>query len=323
MNRRVFLAGGAAALLATGRRSFASNFPAQPIRIMVMYPAGGGADSLNRVIAEKLTKELGQPVIVDNRPGAAGALAARAVLSAAPDGHTLLHAGAPIMTLAPKLVPDTPYKPDDFVPVASYVLTHYLLVARADFAPNTLQELVALAKQKPGELACGNWGPTSITRVTAEMLSQRTGIRLSHIPYRGEAPLTTDLLGGQVPLGWITLPAATEHIKAGKLRAFGVASQSRVALLPEVPTFIEQGLADFNVVGWSGLFAPKGTPGDVIARLHVEVERAKAAPDVAARLRNLGLDSLSLSAEAFGDMVRRENERLAAVLDIVAAEIKK
>ncbi len=188
---------------------------------------------------------------------------------------------------------------------------------------NDLGALLALAKQKPGEIGCGNWGPISITRAISEMLSMRTGAKFLNVPYRGEAPLTTDLLGGQVSLGWITLPVATEHIKAGRLKGIGVASASRNPLLPDVPTFVEQGLADFTFVGWSGLFALKGTPPAIVDRLHAEVDKAVASPDVAAKLKNLGLDPMTLTADAFGEVVKRENQRLAPVLDVLAAEMKK
>lgn len=301
----------------------AENFPSKPIRIFVMFPAGGGADSLNRVIGEQLSRQLGQSVIVDNQPGGAGVIAVRALLNAEPDGHTILHTNTTIASLTPKLVANVPYSIDDLVPVAGLVETRYLLLAREDFPANNFKELIALAKKGADKLACGDWGPTSMTRVVSTMLNMRTDTKFSYIPYRGEAPLTTDLLGGQVPLGWVTLPSATEHVKSGKLKAFGIAAPTRSELVPGVPTFIELGLKDFTVSGWSGYFARKGTPVAIVNKLHAEVAKALKVPEVATRLQNLGLDRLLLSTDEFADLVKRENERLDEALELMAKDTKK
>lgn len=298
----------------------AEDFPTKSIRIIVMFPAGGGADSLNRLIGEQLSRQMGVPVVVDNQSGGAGVIAVRELLNAEPDGHTILHTNTTIAALTPKLVANVPYSIDDMVPVAGLVETRYLLLAREDFPADTFEELITLAKKDPGQLAVGDWGPTSMTRVVSTLLNMRTDTKFSYIPYRGEAPLTTDLLGGQVPLGWVTLPSATEHVKSGKLKAFGLAAPKRSDLVPDVPTFIELGLDEFVVSGWSGYFVREGTPAPIVELLHAEVEKALQAPDVAARLENLGLTPLHMSTDEFSEFVTQENARLDAPLEVMAKE---
>ncbi|MCC6472719.1 MAG: tripartite tricarboxylate transporter substrate binding protein [Burkholderiales bacterium] len=312
----------AALCLAVPGHALAQAFPGKPVRIVLMYPPGGGADALNRTVAEKLSPLLGQPVVVDNRPGGGGVIAAEAVARAAPDGHTLLHAGPPIMTLTPALVQKVPYDPKAFVPVAALTITQYLLLARAQFPAGNLRELSAEAKARPGRIDYGTWGQGSITHVAGEMLNHRAGLDLAAVPYKGEAQVIQDLLGGQIPLGWATLPVATQHIRSGRLKAIGIASPARYELLPEVPTFIEQGLADFALLGWSGIVAPPGTPRDITTRLNADINAALRDAAVQERLGKMGLTIIAQSAEQFGELIRSDIGRVAPVLKAIAPKLR-
>lgn len=299
----------------------AQAYPTKPVRIVLMYPPGGGADAMNRTVAEKLSQQLGQPVLVENRPGGGGVIAAEAVARAAPDGYTLLHAGPPIMTLTPALQ-KVPYDPKAFVPVAALTITHYLLLARPEFPAANLRELTAAAKSQPGRLNYGTWGLGSFTHVAGEMLNHRAGIELAAVPYKGEAAVIQDMLGGQIPLGWATLPVATSNIRSGRLKAIGVASPQRVELVPDVPTFIEQGLADFTFLGWSGIVAPPGTPREIVTRLNDAINLSLRDASVQERLGKIGLTVIAQSADQFAELIRSDIGRVAPILEVIAPKLR-
>ncbi len=301
----------------------AQTYPAKPIKIVLMFPPGGASDGSMRLIAERLKPVLGQPVLVDNRPGAGGIVAADAVRTSAADGYTLLHSGMTLMTLTPKFNVSARYSQNDFVPVASIAVTPPLLIARSDFPANDVKGLIELARRKPGELSYGTWGLGSVTHVAGEWLDRQAGTKLTPIPYKGEVPVMQDLLGGQLPLGWVTLPALLPHLQAGKLKVLGVASAQREPLLPGVPTFVEQGVPNFVISNWIGVFAPQGTSKEVVALLNTRIRDVLKQPDVHERLSSQGLTVLSLSSEQFGELVKADAARLGPMLDLLAPAIRQ
>lgn len=299
----------------------AADYPSKPVKVVLMFPPGGGSDGQTRVIAEKMKALLGQPMLIENRPGGGGVIAATAVKTAPADGYTLLHAGAALMTLTPRFNATASYSESDFVPVAAIATAPPMLVARADFPANNLNELIALAKTRREPLQYGTWGSGSVPEVAGEWLNRETGLRLAAIPYKGEVPLVQDMLGDQVPLGWATAPTLLPHLKAGKLKVLGVAAERRERLLPQVPTFIEQGVPDFVISGWTGIFAVKGTSPEVVKLLNARINEALKMPEVQARFTDQGQQVLILDSAAFGEQVKREAARLAPTLDRLATSI--
>lgn len=303
--------------------ALAQSYPVKPIKVVLMFPPGGGSDSQTRLIGEKMKGLLGQPFIVDNRPGAGGILAANAVIGAPADGYTLLHAGMALMTLTPKLNQATTYSASDFVPVAAISTANLVLAARMDFPVNNLKELVSLAKAKPGEINYGTWGPGSLPHVAGELMDRDMGIRMNAIPYKGEVPLIQDMLGDQPSLGWVTLPALLPHLKSGKFKVIGVAAANRDPLLPNVPTFGEQGLPDFDLTGWTGIFALKGTPAEVVTLLNMKINEALKLPDVQERISSQGQTVTIMSGAQLGDVVRKTAVRLSPTLDKLAPSLRQ
>ena len=316
----------ASCMLAAGFVStpaMAQSYPNKPIKVVLMFPPGGGSDTQTRLIGEKIKSLIGQPFIVENRPGAGGVIAATAVKGAPADGYTLLHAGMALMTLTPKLNPAATYSETDFVPVAGISTANLVLVARAQFPANNLRELVALAKAKPGEINYGTWGPGSLPHVAGEWLERDKSIRMNAIPYKGEVPLIQDMLGDQPSLGWVTLPALLPHLKSGKFKVIGVAAAHRDPLLPNVPTFSEQGVPDFDLTGWTGFFALKGTPVEVLTLLNARINEVLKMPEVQARIADLGQIVTIMSGAQLGEVVRMTAARLTPTLDQLAPSLKQ
>ena len=303
--------------------ALAQTYPIKPIKVVLMFPPGGGSDAQTRLIGEKIKGLIGQPFIVENRPGAGGIIAANAVIGAPADGYTLLHAGMALMTLTPKLNQATTYSASDFVPVAAISTANLVLAARMDFPVNNLQELVSLAKSKPGEINYGTWGPGSLPHVAGELMDRDMGIRMNAIPYKGEVPLIQDMLGSQPSLGWVTLPALLPHLKSGKFKIIGVAAAQRDPLLPNVPTFVEQGLKDFDLTGWTGIFALKGTPADVVNLLNIKINETLKLPDVQERITSQGQTVTIMSGAQLGEVVRKTTLRLSPTLDMLAPSLKQ
>lgn len=315
--------GLASAGLGTFTSASAQAFPSRPVRVVLMFPPGGGSDSQARWIAEKFKDITGQPMIIDNKPGAGGIIAAGETRNAPADGYTLLHSNIAIISMTPVFNPAASFSATDFVPVASITIAYPLLVARADFPANNLRELVAMAKAKPGETAYGTWGPGSLPHVAGAWLESETGMKLNAVPYRGEVPLLSDMLGGQIALGWMSVSAAQSHIKDGKLKVIGVPAEKRYSQFPQAATFIEQGVPNFVVVSWTGFHAHKSTPPEVVARLNAIVNEALNMPQLRDRIQDQGQFVVTQTPAQFADAIKQTAARLQPVLTKLAPLIRE
>jgi tripartite-type tricarboxylate transporter receptor subunit TctC len=316
MRRRDLFAafGGVAVATALTLSAQAQDYPNRSIRLIVPFAAGGAVDTLARLIGAKVSEGLGQPVIVDNRPGAAGNLGTDAVAKSPPDGYTILqttngHA------ISPAIYNKLPYDAvKDFAAITQLVATNLVLVTNPNLPVKTLQELVALAKAKPGTLNYGSTGVGNPLHLTMEMLKKATGMDLVVIPYKGDAPLNTALIGGEIQLAVVPLSTSIPHVEAGTLRALAVTGPTRSAALPNVPTVAESGVPGFDSTSWQGWFAPAGTPATIIARLQSEVAKALAAPDVLERLKVFGSDPVGGTPEVFAAVVRSDVTKFERVV---------
>jgi tripartite-type tricarboxylate transporter receptor subunit TctC len=285
-------------------------WPSKPVTLTVGFAAGGSADILARAISQKLSGVLGQPVVVENKPGAGGTIAAAGVAAAVPDGHTLLlvtsgHAGSGALYTSLRYDPVKA-----FTPVIKLAATPVVLVAPAAQPWKSLNELLDAARKAPGTLnyAAGGGGATT-TALAAEFLKKDTGTDMVQVPYRGSGPALTALLSGEVQVGFEIPSSALPHIQSGKLRALAVTTRTRSAALPDVPTVIEQGIRDFEVVGWFGVLAPAGTPAAVVSRLNRELNAALQQPELRERLSGLGLESGGGTPAEFQKLIETDTQR--------------
>ena len=281
-------------------------YPDKPVKFVVPYPPGGGTDVIARIVQERFSALLGQQVLIENKGGAGGSVGSEIVARAAPDGYTVLftlssHTINP--AIFPKLSFDTV---KDFEPVGTVASLPQILVAHPQLPANTVAELVALAKAKPGSLSYASVGNGSPGHLAGELLKLRTGSQMTHIPYRGGAPAVTDVMGGQVPLLWVSIPAAAQFVKAGKLKALGVSTLRRSAAFPDVPTLQEAGIADFEVDSWYAMFVPAKTPKPVIERLNRVLNSLVAEPAIREKLLAQGAEGVGGSADALGKIVAAE-----------------
>jgi tripartite-type tricarboxylate transporter receptor subunit TctC len=293
----------------------AQSYPAKPIRLIVPYPPGGGTDFFARTVSAKLSDNLGQQVVVENRPGAATIIGAEAVAKSAPDGYTILLGDTATFAVNPALYKKLPYDPlKSFEPISLTGRFALLLVVHPSVQANSVAELIALAKAKPGTLNYASPGPGSPHHLAMVLFTQRTGINLVHVPYKGAGPAIQDLLGGQIPTMFLDLAAGAPQIKGGKIRALGVASPKRIAALSDLPTLAESGLPGFEAWAWQGLVAPAGTPPEVVAKLGAEYARAIGDPGIRQKIVDAGVDPLQSSPREFTDYIRSEQEKWAKVV---------
>ncbi len=291
-----------------------ATYPAKPIRLLVGYAPGGATDIVARTIATKLQESLGQPVIVENKPGATSNIATEMVVKAQPDGYTLLLgtiANATNMTAYKNPGYDTLR---DLVPITQTMSAPSVLAVHPSVPAKSLRELIALAKAQPGKLTYASSGTGGSPHLAGELLKLRAGIDLLHIPYKGATPGMTDLLGGQVTMSFQTALSAIPHLQSGKLNVIAVAATKRMTLLPNVPTMAEAGLPDFEVSSWNGLFAPAKTPPEIIARLHQATVKVLAQPEVRDKLAAQGAESVGNTPEEFRAYVRAEIDKWARVI---------
>ena len=299
----------------------ADGFPNRPIRLIVPFATGGVTDTSGRVVAEALGRRLGQQVIVDNRPGASGNIGTSAVATAAPDGYTLLLAFDGTMVINPHVFAKVPFDTlKDFSPVGRIGDAVLILVAHPGVKASTLQEVVALSKATSGGLAYGTSGIGGTPHIAGELLNQRTGAQLQHVPYKGGGQAITDAIGGSIPLVYTAVAGAQAHVKGGRLKAIAVSSAARSSSLPEVPTFVESGLPDFVASSWVGLLAPARTPAAIVRRLNAELNAVLADPAIRERLAVLGIDPSPGTPEQFLEDMRRDLARYGPV--VKAAGIK-
>ena len=291
------------------------SFPSKPIRVVVGFPAGGPLDQHARLLTDKLQGVLGQPIIVDYKPGAGGAVGAQDVMKSPADGYTLMLANTGVMVINPALYPKLPYSTlKDFTPVARTAMQPLALLVNNKVPAQNLQEFIAYAKANPGKVNFGSAGNGGISHLVPEMFKSTTGLDLVHIPYKGSAPAFTDLVGGQVQFMAESIPQAAAYHKQGKVRALAVTSKERNPALPEVPTAIESGLKGFEVVGFYGFLAPAGTPKEVVTKLSSAFGQVMQMPDVRGRMVEQGADPAFLGADEFAKFLAGEMPRWAAAV---------
>lgn len=308
-SRRHFV-GAQAALWAAGMvplRLWAQTWPAKPVRLVVTFAPGGVTDSVGRVLAEQLQRRLGQSVIVENRPGAAGNIGALNVAKSEPDGSSMVLVLEGTIVINPHVFDKLGYDPmKDLVPIAKVGDSAIVLVANPALPAKTLQEMIALSKTRPGGLSFGTAGAMTITHIAGELLKQRTGANLTHIPYRGGGPAVTDALGGQIPLAFVSAASVQQYVKSGALVALAQQSPKRSSTLSDVPTFAECGVSDFQAYSWAGLLAPAKTPPAVVERCNAEINAVLADQAVQDRLAAIGIAATPVSPGVFAAQIQRE-----------------
>jgi tripartite-type tricarboxylate transporter receptor subunit TctC len=285
-------------------------YPDRTVRIIVPFPAGGPADVLARIVGDQLAQSLGKPFVIENKAGAGGNLGMEQGARAAPDGYTLTLAPVGNLTVAPALYAKLPYDPaKDFAPISVLAVVPNVLIVHPAVSAKTVAELIALAKAKPGSLNYASPGNGSIPHLAAELFKRMAGVDIVHIPFNGVAPATNAVLSGEVQMFFAQSSSALPQWRAGKVVALGVATRKRIAAAPELPTIAEQGFPDFDATSWYALVAPAGTPGAIIERLHAEIVRALALPEVRERIAGLGAEPVGNSPAEFAAMQRAEAAR--------------
>lgn len=290
-------------------------YPSKPIRLVVPFTPGGVTDTSGRLVAEQLSRRLGQQVIVDNRPGASGNIGTQAVATAEPDGYTLVLAFDGTMVINPHVFAKVPFDTvRDFAPVGKIGDAALILVAHPGVAAKGLKEVIALSKTQTGGLSYGTSGTGGTPHIAGELLKQRSGANLVHVPYKGGGQALTDVLGGNIPLVYTAVAGAFQHVKSGKLHAVAVSSGQRVKSLPDVPTFIESGVPDFEVNSWVGILAPAKTPKAVLDRLNSELNAVLSDAEVREKLAALGISATPGTGEQFGEEMKRDLARYGQVV---------
>jgi tripartite-type tricarboxylate transporter receptor subunit TctC len=301
-------------LLAAAPVLNAQPYPAKPVRIVVGFAAGGPTDVMARLLAQKLTEKWAQPVVVEVRTGAGGNIAAEAVAKAPPDGYTLL-LPAFAHAVNPAIYASLPFDTEkDFAPVVLLATSANVLAVHPSLPARSVRELIALAKAKPAQLTYGSAGTATASHLAGELLNSMAGIKLTHVPYKGAAPASVDLVGGHISAAFPGVVLALPLAKAGRLRLLGVASLKRSDILPEVPTIAETGVAGFEVLSWYGLLAPAGTPAELVLRLNQESMRVLREPDAGERLKAIGAEPGTATPAEFGHFLRNEMAKWAKVV---------
>jgi tripartite-type tricarboxylate transporter receptor subunit TctC len=300
----------------------AQDWPSRPVRIVVPFPPGNGADVISRLIGERIAPALGQPVIVENRPGAGSMVGTTYVAKSAADGYTLLAGGNSAMVINPFLYKDAPYDTlRDFAPIVNISALPLALCVTPTLPVQNVRELIELAKRKPGAIAYGSSGNGSTHHLTTSLFAVAAGIQLTHVPYKGSSASFADLMAGRVQLVADTMPTAVLYARAGKVRAIGVTSLKRSPFLPDVPTLDEQGVKGFDIVAWTGLFAPAGTPEPILDRLNAEVLKVLKEPATLKRMHDLALDPIGNTREHFTAFVKQELVRWQKAVQASGAKI--
>jgi len=311
MNR--ILAGLLVSLLVTA--ALAQGYPAKPIRLIIPFAAGGGNDNVARLVGKSLSDSLGQPLVIDNRPGAGGVLGAEIAAKAAPDGYTLFLGGVGSHAVNPNLNANLPYDPiRDFAPVALLASAPLVLVVHPSVPANSFKAFVALARSKPGQLNYASNGNGSSSHLAAVMFDSMTGVDMVHVPYKGLSPALTDLLSGRVQLMFSSVVAILPHIRAEKLRGLAVTGERRLPFMPNLPTIAESGLPGYEASSWYGVLAPAGTPRAIVVKLNAEFLKALAQPEVRTSLLAEGAEPIGGTPEQFAAHISSEKERLGKLI---------
>ena len=295
--------------------ALAQTFPAKPIRLIVPFPAGGATDVVARTFGAKLSENLGQPVVVENRAGAGGNIGAEVVANSPPDGYTLLVCSPAEIAINVNLYRKIPFDPvRDFAPVTLAASAPLILVVHPSLPVQSVKELIALAKARPGQIVYASSGTGGPQHLSGELLKMMAGIDMVHVPYKGGAPATTDLLGGHVQVFFAGLPPALPHIRAGKIRALAVTSAKRTAIYPSAPTMIESGLKGFVIDNWQGVLAPGKTPREIVTRLNAEIVKVLQSGDVKQRLFDQGTEPVASSPQQFESYIKSELDKYAKII---------
>ena len=293
----------------------AQNYPVKAVRVINPFAAGGGLDIVLRPLLQKMGESVKQSFVVDNRPGAAGVIGTELAARSPPDGYTLLGATTGTITINPSTYAKLPFDTvRDLAPVTNIGSASFVLVTHPSLAARNVRELVALAKRRPGELTLGSPGYGGINHVGGEYFSQLTGIRLTHVPFKGSFPMLIDIMGGHVMVAFDSIQATLPHIRSGKLRAMGIAAEKRSSIAPEIPTVAEAGGPHMLLASWYGLLAPAGTPREIILKLHAEVVKALALPDLRERYVSSGIEPVGNLPDQFAAEIREDIARWAKVV---------
>ena len=310
----------AAALVATAAQ--AQDYPSKPIRYIVPFPPGGSSDLIARAIAPRLGERLGQPVVIENKPGAGGMIGVDVVAKAQPDGYTIGLAAAGALSSNISLYASMPFDPQkDLAPVTLLAMIPFFLVAHPS-QPATVKQLIEAAKARPGALSIGYGGNGSTMHLAGELFNMMAGVKLQPVPYKGSGPVSADVLAGQIPFGMVDVPSAISHVRAGKMRALAVTSKRRISAAPEVPTFEEAGVPGYEAIGWFGTVAPAHTPPDIVARLNREIAAVLALPEVRDRALSAGTEPLTDSPQEFAALIREETAKWAQVIKTAGIKLQ-
>jgi tripartite-type tricarboxylate transporter receptor subunit TctC len=291
-------------------------YPNRPVKMVVGFPPGGGTDVVARIIAPGLSENLGQPVVIENRPGATGTVAAAMVAKSPADGYTIMMGHVSVNAIAPSLFPNLQYDVlRDFAPVTLAASVPHFVVVHPSLPVHSIRELIAYAKERPGKLSFPSAGNGSTPHLAGEIFKVMAGVDLVHVPYKGTGQSVADLLAGQHQVGFDTAPASAGYVRSGKMRVLGVSSAKRLPEYPDVPTVAESGVPGYEVITWYGVFAPGGTSPVIVNRLHAEIARAMEAPGARARLSEAGADgSTTRTPEEFAAIVRADTARYAKII---------
>lgn len=293
----------------------AQSYPTKPVRVIVPFSAGSAIDVNARLIGAKLADAWGQQVLIDNRAGANSIIGVEAAAKSAPDGYTLVMANDAALAANPALQPKLPYDPlKDFAPIVQIGTNSVLLIVNPSVPVRSVQELVAFARERRGELDYGSGGNGSAQHIAMEMFMASTGARMTHVPYKGVIPAMQDVIAGQIPVMFAGTPGALPHVKSGKLRALGIGSGKRSAAAPEIPTVEEGGVPGFNYAAWVGYLGPTGTPAAIVSKVNADIIRAMNAPDVREKLEAVGFDIQTGTPMEFGQLIARDIERFGKLV---------
>ena len=321
MNHRKILLGLVLTFTAAGLALAQDKFPNKPVTVVVPQAAGGANDAIARVIAQKLSEQMGQPFVIDNRTGAGGNVGTTAVARAKADGYTLMVTADSAMVINPSLYQSTGFDPiKDFDPVGTVATAGYVLVANPSFPAKNTAELIALAKQQPGKINIGSAGNGTLNHLIGEMLSKAAGIDMVHVPYKASSAAVTDLVAGQVQVSVQSLPSSIAFIRSGKVKVLGVINPKRLPALPDVPT-IGETIKGFGTTPWYGMFVPAGTPKHIVTQLNAEIAKALDSKDVLDRLAGVGCEPYKSTPEQFANLVRDDLPRWAKIVKTSGATI--
>jgi len=317
------IAGFGVALLALIASAHAQDYPSRPITLVVPYAAGGGNDVMARIVAEKMSKSLGQQIVIENKGGAGGSIATRQVAKSAPDGYTLGLGGTGTHAINPTLYPNVGYDPrKDFAPVGLIASSALIVLVNPALEAKTVPELIALARRDPGKLTYASAGVGSGIHLGAELLSSMAGVKLTHVPYKGSSPALTDLIGGHVAIYLSSLPPAIALVREGKVRALAVTGPKRSASFPDLPTVAEAALPGYEAVLHYGIVAPAGTPRPIVDKLHAALQAALAEPDVRERIVADGAEPLPGTPEDYAADIDREETKWSKIVKLSGAKVE-